>query len=92
MPAAPAPSSASNGDFCSLLCDRVAACGVATKEACLPVCGPQVAQLTPEQRSQAIGMIENVPCDQFNGFTNRAGQPDGDGDDERDTEENDEER
>lgn len=85
-PAAPAPglfpgmqaaAPASDGDFCAVLCDRVAACGVATKAVCLPVCGPQVARLTPDERSQAMELVEKVPCDQLTGFNGQGGQPDG---------------
>jgi hypothetical protein len=62
------PADQGNADVCSAMCDRVASCGIATKQACMPVCAPQIPALTPEQRAQVISMMGSMSCDDLTQF------------------------
>ena len=62
------PADQGNADVCSAMCDRVASCGIATKQACMPVCTPQIPALTPEQRAQLISMMGSMSCDDLTQF------------------------
>jgi hypothetical protein len=68
-PAQPAqPADQGNADVCSAMCDRVAACQIATKEVCMPACTPEVPQLTPEQRAQVIAAMSGMACEDLSRF------------------------
>ena len=62
------PAASGNAEVCSAMCDRVAACQIASKEQCMPVCEPQVPQLTPEQRAQVIAMMSSMACEDMAQF------------------------
>jgi hypothetical protein len=62
------PADQGNAGVCSAMCDRVASCGIATKQACMPVCTPQIPALTPEQRAQLISMMGSMSCDDLTQF------------------------
>lgn len=79
MPAQPAPAevapvqpaqpaASGNAEVCSAMCDRVAACQIASKELCMPACEPQVPQLTAEQRAQVIAMMSSMACEDMAQF------------------------
>lgn len=68
-----AASGAGNADTCSAVCDRVASCQLASKEQCMPVCTPQMPQLTAEQQAQVIPTIASLPCDELAQFGAQSG-------------------
>jgi hypothetical protein len=67
------PVDQGNTDVCSAMCDRVAACQIATKEVCMPACTPQVPQLTPEQRAQVIAAMSGMACEDLSRFGQQQG-------------------
>jgi nicotinate-nucleotide--dimethylbenzimidazole phosphoribosyltransferase len=74
QPAQPAqPAAAENGDVCSAMCDRIASCQIASKELCMPACGPQLPQLTAEQRAQVIATLASMPCEDMARFGAQSG-------------------
>jgi hypothetical protein len=74
QPAAPAQASApGSGGICSVMCDRVASCGIATEEACLPACAQQVPQLTAEQEAQVTAAMGDLSCDDVSDFAAQTG-------------------
>jgi hypothetical protein len=72
QPAA-AGTATGNADTCSAVCDRVASCQLASKEQCMPVCTPQMPQLTAEQQAQVIPTITSLPCDELAQFGAQSG-------------------